>query len=93
MMESRASTLSLVGGALALDFANTVSGRETGEPTEHLQRPVHLFDWASHAGGMDAAEWRHVLAPRGADLVTHEPCTMGALSDAEATLGTVLPRI
>ena len=54
MVELRASSLSLVGGVLALDFANTTSGRETGAPTEHLQHPVHVLDWARHAGAISA---------------------------------------
>ena len=54
-MDSRAGCLSLVGGLLALDFANTAGGRDTAEPIEHLQQPVHLIGWALHAGAIDAA--------------------------------------
>jgi predicted RNA-binding Zn ribbon-like protein len=48
--ESRAKTLALVGGVLALDFANTASGRGTDQPLDHLARVEDLFDWARHAG-------------------------------------------
>jgi predicted RNA-binding Zn ribbon-like protein len=57
MNPSRAGSLSLVGGALALDFANTAGGRDTDAPIEHLQAPRHLIEWAAHAGVVpDAAE-------------------------------------
>ena len=55
MTQSRAGSLSLVGGVLALDFANTVSNRPTARPIEHLQTPGHLVDWALHSGSIDAA--------------------------------------
>jgi predicted RNA-binding Zn ribbon-like protein len=46
---SRAGSLTLIGGELALDFANTSSGR--GFPTfqDHLLRPEHVVQWAAHA--------------------------------------------
>lgn len=52
MMESRAASLSLVGGALALDFANTASDRGTPRAAEHLREPRHLLEWAAHAGAV-----------------------------------------
>jgi predicted RNA-binding Zn ribbon-like protein len=71
MMHSRAGSLSLVGGVLALDFANTASGRETSRPIEHLQTAGHIVDWAMHARSIDAATAercraamaRHATAP------------------------------
>src|SRR5258708_2431402 len=67
MSESRASTLSLLGGALSLDFANTRSGRESKDPTEHLQRPMHVVDWARHAGAIDAEAAERTRAAIEAD--------------------------
>lgn len=52
---SRAGTLGLIGGAVALDFANTASGRGGPFALEHLQEPRHLAVWAEHAGVIDAA--------------------------------------
>ncbi|WP_159713511.1 CGNR zinc finger domain-containing protein [Geminicoccus flavidas] len=49
MAQSRAGSLALVGGVLALDFANTAGGRDLPEPIEHLQAPRHLLDWSVHA--------------------------------------------
>lgn len=52
MNPSRAESLSLVGGSLALDFANTASGRATGAPSEHLLEAEHVVGWAAHAGAV-----------------------------------------
>ena len=46
---SRAGSLLLVGGVLALDFTNTAGGRDLPVPIEHLQAPRHLLDWSLHA--------------------------------------------
>ncbi len=55
---SRAATLTLVGGELALDFANTSSGRGSEALQEHLQAAGDVVDWAAHA---------RVLPPADAD--------------------------
>jgi predicted RNA-binding Zn ribbon-like protein len=55
LAQSRAGSLSLVGGILALDFANTASGRGTAHPVEHFQCPGDLVAWAAHARSIDAA--------------------------------------
>jgi predicted RNA-binding Zn ribbon-like protein len=55
---SRMAGLALVGGALALDFANTAAGRGTAEPVERLTSVSDLVDWAAHAGAIDAAALR-----------------------------------
>ena len=46
---SRATTLTLVGGELALDFANTSSGRGFDTHRDHLRTPEDLIGWAEHA--------------------------------------------
>ncbi|HTH99160.1 MAG TPA: ABATE domain-containing protein [Stellaceae bacterium] len=51
---SRAGTLPLVGGVLALDFCNTSSGRASEGHQEHLRRAADLLLWAGHAGILDA---------------------------------------
>jgi predicted RNA-binding Zn ribbon-like protein len=56
MNASRAGSLSLVGGVLALDFVNTAGGRGTPHPIEHLQAPHHLVAWATHAGAIRAEQ-------------------------------------
>jgi predicted RNA-binding Zn ribbon-like protein len=51
---SRAGTLDLIAGALALDFANSASGRGGPQHLEHLREPAHVVIWAEHAGVIDA---------------------------------------
>jgi predicted RNA-binding Zn ribbon-like protein len=46
---SRAGTLDLVGGELALDFVNTSSGRGTAGHQEHLRDFEALMQWIEHA--------------------------------------------
>jgi predicted RNA-binding Zn ribbon-like protein len=67
---SRAGSVSLVGGALALDFANTAAGRGTAQPVEHLRSVDDLLAWAVHARGIDAPMARRVSdAGLSADLL------------------------
>jgi predicted RNA-binding Zn ribbon-like protein len=51
---SRAGSLPLVGGVLALDFCNTSSGRGTQGHIEHLLTGANVLTWARHAGVLDA---------------------------------------
>ena len=51
-----ASTIELVGGALCLDLANTVEGREGDELCDHIQGPGDLIVWARRAGALSDAE-------------------------------------
>ena len=53
---SRAGTLALVGGVLALDFANTASGREWDTHQDHLGSAQDVLTWGAHAGAFPAAE-------------------------------------
>jgi predicted RNA-binding Zn ribbon-like protein len=62
--ERRPGTLSLVAGKLALDFANTESGRGGAEHFDHLQTAGDLVAWAAHAkiiGARDATLARRIL--------------------------------
>lgn len=52
---SRAGSLPLVGGVLALDFCNTSSGRATDGYIEHLVTCANVLAWARHAGVLDDA--------------------------------------
>jgi predicted RNA-binding Zn ribbon-like protein len=45
---SRAGSLPLVGGSLALDFANTESGRGTDWHQNHLCSGQNVADWIAH---------------------------------------------
>ena len=66
-MDSRAGSLSLVGGVLALDFANTAGARETASPIEHLLTAANVVAWAAHAGGIDAATTKRAASAAIAD--------------------------
>lgn len=69
MGPSRAGAVALVGNNLALDFANTASGRGGPQLQEHLQAPEHLLLWAGRAGiltprALAAAEAQSLSAQR-----------------------------
>jgi predicted RNA-binding Zn ribbon-like protein len=53
---SRAGTLPLVGNALALDFANTASGRGGPQARDHLRAAKDVIAWADHAAILPAAD-------------------------------------
>ena len=48
-------TLKLVGGALCLDFANTIDWRDTRQSREWLHDCEDLITWAEYAGSIDTA--------------------------------------
>ncbi|MCB8823142.1 CGNR zinc finger domain-containing protein [Microvirga rosea] len=53
---SRAGSLHLIGDVVALDFANTSSGRGSSQHLDHLREPLHVVAWAHHVGVLgDAA--------------------------------------
>jgi len=58
---SRAGSLPLIGKELALDFANTASGRGTVTHRDHLVQPEHVVAWACHAKVMTAADGEKAL--------------------------------
>jgi predicted RNA-binding Zn ribbon-like protein len=65
----------LIGGALCLDFINTVQWRgDRAAPGERLVRYEELAHWAKHAGVLGAPAMRRLLAearrrPKAAQLV------------------------
>ncbi len=60
------TSLRLVGGDLALDFVNTVTGRLTAQPIDFLADFDALMSWSCHAGLIDESERDAcVAAPRG----------------------------
>src|SRR3974377_1159131 len=58
---SRAGSLPLIGKELALDFANTASGRGTLTHQDHLLRGEHVVTWARHSEVLTAADGEKVL--------------------------------
>jgi predicted RNA-binding Zn ribbon-like protein len=53
---SRAGSLTLLGGTLAFDFANTSSGRGWPSHREHLLAARDIVDWAEHVKLLSAAD-------------------------------------
>jgi predicted RNA-binding Zn ribbon-like protein len=58
-------TMSLVGGALCLDFSNTLAGRKT-ELREHVESYDDLLVWSRHAGTVTDAEAAQLRAAAAA---------------------------
>ncbi|MGA2486010.1 MAG: ABATE domain-containing protein, partial [Roseiarcus sp.] len=64
---SRAGAVALIAGDLALNFANSESGRGFPTHQDHLQAPAHVADWLEHAGALDAAATTELRARLAAD--------------------------
>jgi predicted RNA-binding Zn ribbon-like protein len=64
---SRAGAVALIAGDLALNFANSESGRGFPTHQDHLQAPTHVADWLEHAGALDAAAATELRARLAAD--------------------------
>lgn len=94
---SRAGSLPLVGGSLALDFANTESGRGTDQHQDHLREAENVVAWLEHAGRLSADEADAMLAAlssssdRPAELLARALALRSAIHDVGAAIGTARP--
>ncbi|MCA0401575.1 MAG: CGNR zinc finger domain-containing protein [Proteobacteria bacterium] len=79
----------MVGGALPLDFANTLPGRGTPYSRERLVSLAALADWAFHAGQIDALMYARIRAAPDAD----KPPPPEAIRLREAVHAIVTARI
>ena len=61
MKAASAATVGLLGGALCLDFANTVEPRRGDGRRDYLGGYVDLVRWAEHAGALEGGEARRLL--------------------------------
>jgi predicted RNA-binding Zn ribbon-like protein len=91
---SRAGSLTLVGGAPCLNFANTSSGRGTPRRQEHLRSYDLLLAWSEHAGVIPRAERRRLARlaaqqPRAAARVLRRALV---LREAIHAVGAALAR-
>ena len=59
--KSDAASLQLLGGALCLDFANTVGNHKAGERSEHLAGYADWVAWSEHAGILTPNQARRLL--------------------------------
>jgi predicted RNA-binding Zn ribbon-like protein len=94
---SRAGSLHLLAGQLALDFANTASGRGSPTHQEHLRTPLNVLEWACHAQVLTEQQLRRLRtsmppplllkrATRLRDLIHEiaEPIAQGREASAKA---------
>jgi predicted RNA-binding Zn ribbon-like protein len=78
---NRAGSLHLLGGNMALDFANTESGRSSPQHLNHIQKAMDVVTWARHAGVID--EKRAELA-RATPLNSDSPLLLLAVALRQA---------
>ena len=90
---SRAGSLDLIADDLALDFANTESGRGFPSHENHLREAEHVAQWLRHAKALPAedADWLEgevsKRADLAADLLTQAIALREAIHDIGAALG------
>jgi predicted RNA-binding Zn ribbon-like protein len=90
---SRAGSLDLIADDLALDFANTESGRGFPSHENHLREAEHVAQWLRHAKALpaDDADWLEgevsQRADLAADLMTQAIALREAIHDIGAALG------
>jgi predicted RNA-binding Zn ribbon-like protein len=90
---SRAGSLDLIADDLALNFANTESGRGFPSHENHLREAEHVAEWLKHAKVLPAedASWLKNEASRrpdlAADLLTQAIVLRDAIHDIGAALG------
>ena len=77
-LESRAGSLTLIGGELAFDFTNTSSGRGWPTHQDHLHSAENVVAWARHAKllGPSDTEWLR------AEVSANEPLARQMLARA-----------
>jgi predicted RNA-binding Zn ribbon-like protein len=91
---SRAGSLPLIADDLALDFANTESGRGFASHENHLREANHVAQWLKHAKALpaDDAEWLADQAFRRPDLAAELLTQAVALREAIHDIGAALGR-
>src|ERR1700722_4408178 len=67
---SRAGSLALIADDLALDFANTESGRGFASHQNHFREATNVVEWLRHAKALRAveADWLRIRVSEHADL-------------------------
>src|SRR5208337_899282 len=90
---SRAGSLPLVGENLALDFANTESGRGFASHQNHLRDATNVLDWLDHTRALspDETHWLRAEASAraglAADLLASTVALRSAIHDVGASIG------
>jgi predicted RNA-binding Zn ribbon-like protein len=93
-LPSRAGSLPLIADDLALDFANTESGRGFSSHQNHFREAANVVEWLRHAKALpvEEAEWLRARAPERADLAADLLGQAVALREAIHDIGAALGR-
>ncbi len=91
---SRAGSLPLIADDLALDFANTKSGRGFPSHQNHFREAANVVEWLRHAKALPAEEvdWLKKRVSERADLAADLLKRAIELRDAIQTIGAALGR-
>jgi predicted RNA-binding Zn ribbon-like protein len=93
-LPSRAGSLPLIADDLALDFANTESGRGSPTHQNHLRDAANVADWLGHAKVLPAedADWLRAKVAERADLAANLLAQAIRLRDAIHEIGAAVGR-
>jgi predicted RNA-binding Zn ribbon-like protein len=80
---SRAGALTLLGGTLAFDFANTASGRGWPSHQEHLRSATDIVEWAEHVKLFSSADASWLRGMVDSDAVLSDMLLRRALGTRE----------
>jgi predicted RNA-binding Zn ribbon-like protein len=94
LLPSRAGSLPLIADDLALDFANTESGRGFPSHQNHLREAANVVEWLKHAKALPAAEadWLRERVSERPDLAADLLAQAIELREAIQNIGAALGR-
>ena len=91
---SRAGSLPLIADDLALDFANTESGRGFPSHQDHFHEAANIVEWLKHAKALRPveADWLRIRVSERADLAEDLLARAIELREAVHDIGAALGR-
>ena len=91
---SRAGSLDLIADDLALDFANTESGRGFPSHQNHFREAANVVEWLRHAKALPVgeADWLQTHIAKRADLAADLLAQAVALREAIHDIGAAIGR-
>jgi predicted RNA-binding Zn ribbon-like protein len=94
LLPSRAGSLPLIADDLALDFANTESGRGFPSHENHFHEAGHVVAWLKHAKALanEDADWLGQCVSKRADVAADLLVTAIELREAIHAIGAALGR-
>ena len=84
---SVAENLQLLGGALCLDFANTVGNHKSDQPSDHLADYADLVAWSRHANILTRREAQQLLDQAARERAAADNIFQRAVALREAIYG------